>query len=76
MEKIKAIECTKYGPPEVLKLKEVNKPIPKNNEALIKVYASTVSTGDCRIRRFEFAKFIGNITIEFRMRYTEANKRA
>ena len=56
MKKMKAIVCTKYGPPEVLKLKEVNKPIPKSNEALIKVYASSVTTGDCRIRRFEFAK--------------------
>ena len=57
MEKMKAIVCTKYGPPEVLKLKEVNKPIPKSNEALIKVYASSVTTGDCRIRRFDFAKW-------------------
>jgi len=51
---MKAVVCTKYGPPEVLKLKEVTKPIPKKNEALIKVYASTVTTGDCNIRRFDF----------------------
>jgi NADPH:quinone reductase-like Zn-dependent oxidoreductase len=54
---MRAIVCTKYGPPEVLKLKEVNKPRPKNNDALIKVYASTVTTGDCRIRSFTFAKW-------------------
>ena len=54
MKKMKAVVCTKYGPPEVLKLKEVTKPIPKKNEALIKVYASTVTTGDCNIRRFDF----------------------
>ncbi|MFC1731127.1 NAD(P)-dependent alcohol dehydrogenase [candidate division KSB1 bacterium] len=54
---MKAIVCTKYGPPEVLQLKEVNKPSPKNDEALIKVYASTVTTGDCRIRSFTFAKW-------------------
>jgi NADPH:quinone reductase-like Zn-dependent oxidoreductase len=54
---MKAIVCTKYGPPEVLKLREVRKPVPKDHEALIKVVVSTVTTGDCRIRRFDFAKW-------------------
>jgi NADPH:quinone reductase-like Zn-dependent oxidoreductase len=54
---MKAIVCTGYGPPEVLKLKQVNKPSPRNNEALIKVYASSVTTGDCRIRSFTFARW-------------------
>ncbi|MDH4120156.1 MAG: NAD(P)-dependent alcohol dehydrogenase [Deltaproteobacteria bacterium] len=47
---MKAMVTTKYGPPEVLQLQQVEKPSPRRHEVLIKIHATTVESGDCRAR--------------------------
>jgi NADPH2:quinone reductase len=61
---MKAMVYEAYGPPDVLQLKEVPKPVPKNNEVLIRVYATTTMPSDCLARRGE--SFLGRIILGLR----------
>lgn len=56
---MEAIVWTKYGNPESLQLREIPKPHPKDNEVLIRVHASTVTVGDCEMRRLKYPLFMG-----------------
>lgn len=51
---MKAIVYTKYGPPDVLQVKEVEKPVPGDDEVLIKVRAAEITKADCEMRSFNF----------------------
>jgi NADPH:quinone reductase-like Zn-dependent oxidoreductase len=51
---MKAIVWTKYGPPDVLQLREIDKPTPRDHEVLIRIVATTVTVGGCEMRRLKF----------------------
>lgn len=53
--RMKAITYSSYGPPEVLHLNDVDKPVPKDDEVLIRVMAAEATKADCEMRSFEFA---------------------
>ena len=54
---MKAIACSGYGPPEVLHVVELPKPAPRNNEVLVRIRASTVTTGDCELRGLKLPRW-------------------
>ena len=64
METMKAVVCPKYGPPEVLRIVEYKKPVPKDDEVLINIYATSVTNSDIFIRS---SKVSLRLLIPFRM---------
>ena len=56
---MKAVVCPRYGPPEVLRICDVATPVPKNDELLIRVCATTVTSADCRVRSLNLPRGFG-----------------
>lgn len=70
---MKAVICTKYGPPEVLKVELVEKPIPNDNEILVKIIASAVNSGDVRVRGLVVEGFM-KIVMRFVLGFSKPRK--
>jgi len=70
---MKAVICEKYGPPEVLKLKDIKKPVPKDNEVCIKNFATAVTGSDVLIRGIDMP-FIMGIMFRLMIGFTKPRK--
>ncbi len=71
---MKAVICPKYGPPDVLRLEEVEKPVPKADEVLIRVHAATVARGDCELRSLK-VPFLLNLLLRIGFGFRGPRKR-
>ncbi|OWY25569.1 NAD(P)-dependent alcohol dehydrogenase [Sphingobacteriales bacterium UPWRP_1] len=70
---MKAVICTKYGPPEVLTVTQVEKPVPKDTEILVAIKATAVNSGDVRMRALAVEGFL-KIVMRFVLGFTKPRK--
>ena len=70
---MKAITCTAYGAPEVLRITEIAKPQPRDNEVLVKIMATAVNSGDVRVRGLAVGGFV-RIVMRFVLGFTRPRK--
>lgn len=70
---MKAVICTKYGLPEVLKIQEIEKPIPKDNEILIRIISTAINSGDVRVRGLAVEGFL-KIVMRFVLGFSKPRK--
>lgn len=70
---MQAVLHTKYGPPEELQIAEVAQPVPKENEVLIKIHATTVTTSDCNIRNLTFVPAVFKLPTRLQFGFAKPN---
>lgn len=70
---MKAVICPHYGPPEVLRIERIRKPVPKDNEILVKIIASAVNSGDVRVRGLAVEGFL-KIAMRFVLGFSKPRK--
>jgi NADPH:quinone reductase-like Zn-dependent oxidoreductase len=68
---MKAVVHTAYGPPEELQIQEVEKPIPKDKEVLIKIFATTVTSSDCNVRNLTFTPKLFRLPMRMQFGFSE-----
>lgn len=68
---MKAIVHTAYGPPDELELREVEKPVPEDDEVLIKIHATSVTTTDCNIRNMTFLPALLRLPMRLQFGWTK-----
>jgi NADPH:quinone reductase-like Zn-dependent oxidoreductase len=72
---MKAIIHTAYGPPDELRLQEVEKPVPMDNEVLIKIHATTVTTSDCNLRNLTFVPRLFHLPMRMQFGFSKPKNR-
>lgn len=72
---MKAVICTSYGPPDVLQIRDVPKPVTKDHEILVSIMATCVNSGDVRVRSFDVDGLMSSVILYDKEDFTKRDER-
>lgn len=72
---MKAVICTSYGPPDVLQIRDVPKPVAKDHEILVRIMATCVNSGDVRVRSFDVDRLMSSDILYDKEDFTKRGER-